>query len=642
MKKFYLSVLFIGALLPVKGKDLPGLSVLEEPVQVKKDNSTDIKIDIRKSLAAEGENFTIEDASEFISEICGLMWRQYPETSLNQFNGEAYINSRINDGMGPDHHIGISELTWGADNLVGDWGESTPFDLVWMYCYNIIENVNCLLPDLETVQGSVAKRDFIKAQALTMRAHAYTKLMQFYAPRWENSDDGTVLCVFKRINAGEPGEWASMNEIFNLIYADLDEAISLYNSSGLEREAKNMTDRSVAYGIYARAAMIIHDYSTAKQMAHNAAEGYRIMDNDTYLSGFNADNNDLMWASSDDPNIIYYWSEYNHKACNGYYVRNWAISDGIDIELYRQLNPDDIRTQCYFMPDKIDYVKNNLSSNYLKFNVSEDNFWNADFIKYTDNCNIDDDYTIKVDNYYGLNRVAVLYSFLYKTRIFKGDLELMNYDWFDYYIPTFNGDTSLPSKSENKANLFWGVCFGAQYKFWGIPPYFTGNYPFMRSTEMKLLEAETSYYLGDLANALEILNEINSLRIPGYEFTETGESLLNEIRLCRRIELWGEGHNWTDFKRWNLPVIRKEWQKNNPASGNWAVGYGVDTPVDANNGWRLNIPKNELEDNGIFEIDNDSNGSSRYYNLQGIEVKNPAKGQMLIEKKGNKTRKVIF
>ena len=46
---------------------------------------------------------------------------------------------------------------------------------------------------------------------------------------------------------------------------------------------------------------------------------------------------------------------------------------------------------------------------------------------------------------------------------------------------------------------------------------------------------------------------------------------------------------------------------------------------------------------GVNEINLDSvDGPARYYNLQGVEIANPTKGELVIVKKGSKSAKAIF
>lgn len=539
----------------------------------------------------------ITDIKSYIEYICDLMSTQYQDLEYMSPNGEAYINHRMNDAFGPDQLNGASMLYWGAERLTGsnywDLNNGVLNNIVWVYCYNMIYRCNLLLENLESKSSLSSDEQFIKAQALTMRAHAYTKLVQYFAPRWENSDGGNAVCAVQELKTDNSDhKLLSMKETADIIYNDLDDAIHLYTTSGLSRAHKWNPDKSVAQGIYARIAMVIHDYQTAQKMAHNAGSGYNIMDNDTYLGGFYKDNDDFMWMSDNDYEKIYYYGEFNWQACNGTYTEAWDVCDAIDMDLVRQLDPNDIRLKCFLTPDKIDII-NEKSSDYIYYpsNLTGDAFWNNNFYSSTDG-------QLSIANgpirYPALNNYATYYSLYYYNNIFTGDKDdvigrsLYGSDKkLNYILINKNGKVQI--SIDEYATLF-SATFGAQYKFWSNKEYSSGHYPFMRSAEMKLLEAEAAYHNGDESTARTILNQINSIRIPGYNFTGSGSDLLDEIRLCRRIELWGEGHNWTDFKRWNLPIQRRAWVDNDPTSGNWPSIYAIDTPVDANNGWKMAMP----------------------------------------------------
>lgn len=544
----------------------------------------------------------IKDIRSYRDYICGLMNVQYQSiggsNGYNFMNGEAYVNHRMNDALGPDHHSGISMMMWGEDQLSGTayWDKSNYVinHLVWKYCYNMIYRCNLLLENLASRQSLTKEEQFIKAQTLTMRAHAYTKVMQYYAPRWEDSDSGSAICAIRELKTDNSDHgFITMNEVVDIIYSDLNEALSLYEASGMTRDNKWSPDKSVAQGIYARAAMVIHDFGTAKAMSHEASTGYTVMDNDTYLAGFYTDNNDMIWMSDNDPTSVYYWGEFNLQACNGTYTYLWRVGDAIDMDLVRRMDPNDIRLKCFLTPDKVDVVTN-LSSSYNRGNLTGEDFWDPDLVNQDDLLSLE--YGPIYNRKYaksGLYDVAVHYSYHYFNNIFTGDQSevkeniLTNGYKAGYIILNTGGQVRL---SSNEYATLFAAPFGAQYKIWSRFPYGSGHYPYMRSTEMKLIEAEASYMTGDEATARNILHEINSTRIDGYSFNGTGSKLLDELQLCRRIELWGEGHNWTDFKRWNLPIVRRAWVANDPTSGNWPPQYAIDTPVSANDGWRMTMP----------------------------------------------------
>ncbi len=583
------------------------------------DNYLDLK---PETTVTNGQVTASVDAAELAMRgICMAMWSQYQQiqgegtTNYMNFNGEAYINHRYGDGLGPDMHGGAIMYNFTPELLCGGtlWDDDGYIinAIPWKYAYNLIQQANTILDGIDHAEGDEKERDFIKAQVLTLRAHAYVKLVQFYAPRWEDSRNGEVYCMVKRVNGStDAAPLMTLNEAYQIIYGDLDNAINLYKSSGLKREFKWMPDLNVAYGIYARAAMIKHDYAIAQEMAHNASDGYVVMDNDTFLSGFYVDNNDFMWTSSSDQTDLYYWSEYNWgQAANGGYTKNWSLVDAIDIDLYNQLDPKDIRRQCYLTPDKVDVLNAENKKLYNPGDIVAADWWNSDLVVESKNCALNYGAYAKdkkdPKKKWGLYNVALFYSKYYGENIFKGDYESIKiFDTeskltqYGYYMLGSKGDLRLDKTNYASLNE---IVFGAQYKFWSEPNYGGGSYPFMRASEMKLVEAEAAYYNDDKTTALNLLKEINGKRIPGYAFNQTDSKLLDEIRLCRRIELWGEGHNWFDFKRWNLPIVRRAWKPNDPTSGNWQAEFGQNTPVNVNRGWSVKIPRTEWRYNNAID-----------------------------------------
>ncbi|HJT73924.1 MAG TPA: RagB/SusD family nutrient uptake outer membrane protein, partial [Chitinophaga sp.] len=84
-----------------------------------------------------------------------------------------------------------------------------------------------------------------------------------------------------------------------------------------------------------------------------------------------------------------------------------------------------------------------------------------------------------------------------------------------------------------------------------------GDVPLMRAAEMYLVEAEANARLGQDAAAADALYTLAVNRDPAYtRSTNTGDALLQEILIQRRVELWGEGFRFTDLKRQHLPLDR--------------------------------------------------------------------------------------
>ena len=73
--------------------------------------------------------------------------------------------------------------------------------------------------------------------------------------------------------------------------------------------------------------------------------------------------------------------------------------------------------------------------------------------------------------------------------------------------------------------------------------------------------------------------------------------MLAEIKLYRRFDLWGEGYDWFDYKRWGDTIVRKTWAD----GGSFLKAYvGTVGPNDANQ-WTWVIPERETMYNGAFK-----------------------------------------
>lgn len=84
---------------------------------------------------------------------------------------------------------------------------------------------------------------------------------------------------------------------------------------------------------------------------------------------------------------------------------------------------------------------------------------------------------------------------------------------------------------------------------------------FMRVSEMYLVKAEAEARGGDENTARTTLGDFVRHRNPDYQTPAlSGDALLEEIMLQKRIELWGEGFEFFDNKRMNKGVDRRDSQ----------------------------------------------------------------------------------
>lgn len=116
-----------------------------------------------------------------------------------------------------------------------------------------------------------------------------------------------------------------------------------------------------------------------------------------------------------------------------------------------------------------------------------------------------------------------------------------------------------------------------------------GDLAFMRAAEMYLIEAEALAAQGKDSEAADVLYDLAVARDSEYEkSTNTGDDLMEEILIQRRVELWGEGFRFYDLKRLDLPLNRRG------ANHDATLAVKMEEPAGTKN-WIFLIPQAEID-----------------------------------------------
>lgn len=127
-----------------------------------------------------------------------------------------------------------------------------------------------------------------------------------------------------------------------------------------------------------------------------------------------------------------------------------------------------------------------------------------------------------------------------------------------------------------------------------------GDLPYMRTAEMFLIEAEALARDGRYADAAQVLYDFVSVRDNEYQLSaNTGQALIDEIMIHRRVELWGEGFRFFDLKRTNSALDRTGTNHDSSLTGVNQVPAGDDR-------WQWLLPRHEIDANP-FISDDDQN-----------------------------------
>lgn len=90
-----------------------------------------------------------------------------------------------------------------------------------------------------------------------------------------------------------------------------------------------------------------------------------------------------------------------------------------------------------------------------------------------------------------------------------------------------------------------------------MDPYNSGDYPYIRSVEMYLIEAEAMAKSSNESGAQDALYEVQLRADPSaVKSTATGQALIDEILIEKRKEFWGEGIIFFDMLRNQMPLVR--------------------------------------------------------------------------------------
>ena len=473
---------------------------------------------------------TVDNAKAAVNGLSRLMKRQY--LGSQGFNGEGTIKMYYGNYMG--NHFTAPLPGWSSVmnmEFVSN-PASTYTYYPWYYYYMIISNANAVINNIDNSTGAENQKAFLKAQGLTFRAYSYMMLAQVYGDRWADSNNGSTNALVIRNTEGiEDLPLSSLDEVYKTIYSDLNQAIELYTSSGLNRTAGNNyeVNKDVAYAVFARAALNKEDYANAEKYAQLARASYPLMTNSEYNSGFATPNKEWIWSIFDSEQETIHF--YSYQAYIGYNSTASAVRTApkmISKDLFEQIPSTDIRKKLFLDP--------NVAG--TKFNESTG----------------------------------------------QGDA-----DGLAYVRKLF---TDVPSNAQAYSYMQFKI------KANGMPGIgHTNNF---RSAEMVLIEAEAKYKQNKSASEVQaLLVELNknSGRDASYTCNLTGQALFDEIKKYRAIELWGEGFDWFDLKRWGDKIQRKSFAD----GGNFQTVLATKIEANERNKWKIVTPQREVDYNTLID-----------------------------------------
>lgn len=232
--------------------------------------------------------------------------------------------------------------------------------ITWYTIYRQIDSANATLMSFPS-DATDPKAKFFRGQALAFRANAYFILAQMYQRTYKGSESEPCVPIITEENstsaATEGCARSTVQQVYDRITADIDEAISLITESGLQPSsvldtgAKRFVSLGTAYGIRARINLVMNRWNEAaadarQAITHSGATPYSIdevshpfmqkMDEHAWMWGIYLDEKNRLVTSG-----IVNWPSHLGSLNYGYAsVGAWRM---ISIKLYNEIPETDIR-----------------------------------------------------------------------------------------------------------------------------------------------------------------------------------------------------------------------------------------------------------------------------------------------------------
>lgn len=421
-------------------------------------------------------------------------------------------------------------------------------EILWYHRYNIILHANLIIKRIE--EGDLIDTPTlraIKGQALTYRAYALLSLVQHYSKGYLIGNPATDPGVPVILEPQTTGPRGTVEATYEQIGKDLDAAIAAFQNAAPRPtggpETKSQLNINVAYGIKARWALSKGDWATAASAAVSARQGYPLMNEAEWKSGFNTNSlPEVIWGSNVIGTETTFFRSYFYLMCNTFNgSQNRSNPKIADKRLVDAIPDTDYRKDVFL----IDAPNSNSSAS------NGEGGW--------------------------ANNTNPLYTTQAEFNAARDKIKS------DYGMAS--GHNTHPYMHVKMLQKQPGT----------IEP---DDIILMRSAEMYLIEAEAKAMLNDIPGAQAALQTLGGARDTAFNATAfaTQAALMAQIKFQRRVELWGEGFGYTDHIRWDEGIDHGA----NGGSGASLILYQdayVVAKPSVNDDWIFKIPQAEINAN---------------------------------------------
>lgn len=396
----------------------------------------------------------------------------------------------------------VGKLNWFQYDYLLDMFAANYYrtSVTWDAFYDVVSICNIMLRDYfsdETTDETILA---LKAEPLAVRAIAFFYLVNFYQVNYFGHENAMGVPLTLSPDDGNLPR-ASVKEVYDQIIKDLTFAVE----NGVVTPDHTDVDKAVAATYLAKAYATMNDWPNVEKYARIAQEEAKDIAPKLPM-GWDIGNDDVLWGFDITANTNNYWASFYAQMdpTAGYYASN-GQTKGIYTWLYHQMGVNDVRRTLF--------VDNKLHP--------------------------------EIAGMYPFPSEGITYT-NFDEVVYEKDAE--GNDIKDKpQIDKETGDTVKISHNYDYTALKFVTSEGS-----------LTDYIYLRVQDPILLEIEAINEQGRTADAAAKLNAFMKKRDPDFVAKMDQGGLREQIRINRRIELWGEGSTWFDFRRWDIPCDRSK------------------------------------------------------------------------------------
>lgn len=188
----------------------------------------------------------------------------------------------------------------------------------WPGEWKKIFTANLILINLDKVEGTETEKALLKAEAHFIRAYSYFKLANTYCLPYTDANKSELgLPIKQSTSFEEPAERVSLEETWNFIKADLDEALNLNVGLGRanDKDRTWRANKAAVFGFAARYYLMMNDYAKAEEYADKAlAEHNYLRDYNTQMRFSDIITEETIFPVGGDPVNVEIKFPYTHDS----------------------------------------------------------------------------------------------------------------------------------------------------------------------------------------------------------------------------------------------------------------------------------------------------------------------------------------